>query len=88
MVSPWLKALNWNHGGGAFRAVMAEHFAREVDFFSIGTNDLTQYTLAADRANAQLADLISAFSPAVLILIGQVIQAAIVTGSGWGYVAN
>lgn len=57
-------------------AVMAEHFAREVDFFSIGTNDLTQYTLAADRASAHLAELISAFSPAVLILIDQVIQAA------------
>jgi phosphoenolpyruvate-protein kinase (PTS system EI component) len=56
-------------------ALLAEHIAPEVDFFSIGTNDLTQYTLAVDRANANLSYLTSAFSPAVLNLIGQVIQA-------------
>ncbi len=57
-------------------AVMADRFAREVDFFSIGTNDLTQYTLAVDRTNAALSYLTSAFSPAVLTLIANVIQAA------------
>ena len=54
-------------------ALMADIFAPEVDFFSIGTNDLTQYTLAADRTNSQLAYLTSAFSPAVLRLIQNVI---------------
>jgi len=54
-------------------ALMAEIFAPEGDFFSIGTNDLTQYTLAADRTNSQLAYLTSAFSPAVLRLIQNVI---------------
>lgn len=57
-------------------AVMADMLAPEVDFFSVGTNDLTQYTLAADRTNTQLAYLASAFSPAVLRLIQNVIVQA------------
>jgi len=57
-------------------AIMAEVFAPHVDFFSIGTNDLTQYALAADRTNPALASLASAFSPAVFTLIDWVIQAA------------
>jgi phosphoenolpyruvate-protein phosphotransferase len=56
-------------------AVLAEQIAPAVDFFSIGTNDLTQYTMAADRTNAQLSHLASAFSPAVLRLINWVIEA-------------
>jgi phosphotransferase system enzyme I (PtsI) len=57
-------------------ALMAERFAREVDFFSIGTNDLVQYTMAADRMNEALAYLTDPFHPAVLSLIAGVIQAA------------
>ncbi len=56
-------------------AVCADQLAKEVDFFSIGTNDLTQYTMAVDRGNASVSYLVSALQPAVLRLIQRVIQA-------------
>jgi phosphocarrier protein FPr len=57
-------------------AVMAEIFAREVDFFSIGTNDLTQYTLAMDRGHPKLAKDADAMHPGVLRLIANTVKGA------------
>jgi phosphoenolpyruvate-protein phosphotransferase/dihydroxyacetone kinase phosphotransfer subunit len=57
-------------------ALQAERFAREVDFFSIGTNDLTQYALAAERGNERLAQLLDGPVPAVLRLIAAVVEGA------------
>jgi phosphocarrier protein FPr len=57
-------------------AVLAEELAARADFFSIGTNDLTQYTLAADRGNAELGAFQDALHPAVLRLMERVVAAA------------
>jgi len=56
--------------------MIAEQLAAEVDFFSIGTNDLSQYIMACDRTNPQVATLADALHPAVLQMVQQTIQAA------------
>ncbi|MFO7681644.1 MAG: phosphoenolpyruvate--protein phosphotransferase [Chloroflexota bacterium] len=55
---------------------VADQLAKEADFFSIGTNDLTQYVMAADRGNAKVSGLANALQPAVLRMIHQVVEAA------------
>jgi multiphosphoryl transfer protein len=57
-------------------AIMATQFAREADFFSIGTNDLTQYTLAMDRGHPKLAPQVDGLNPAVLRLIAHTVKGA------------
>ncbi len=57
-------------------AIMAEQFAREADFFSIGTNDLTQYTLAMDRGHPKLASQVDGLNPSVLQLIANTVRGA------------
>lgn len=57
-------------------AIMANTFAREAAFFSIGTNDLVQYTLAVDRTNERVANLFNPFHPAVIKMIRNVVRAA------------
>ncbi len=65
-------------------AVIARHLAKEADFFSIGTNDLTQYTLAVDRGNEMISALYNPLSPSVLNLIKMVIDASHAEGKWTG----
>ncbi|HEX9387729.1 MAG TPA: phosphoenolpyruvate--protein phosphotransferase [Anaerolineales bacterium] len=81
-----IEALRWELGAPAVQigimievpsaALMADVFAPEIDFFSIGTNDLTQYTLAMDRGNSALASKHDGLHPAVLRLIAHTIESA------------
>ncbi|QKS71973.1 phosphoenolpyruvate--protein phosphotransferase [Paenalkalicoccus suaedae] len=65
-------------------AVMAKQFAKEVDFFSIGTNDLIQYTFAADRMNERVSYLYQPYSPAILNLVKIIIDASHAEGKWTG----
>ncbi|QJC28374.1 phosphoenolpyruvate-protein phosphotransferase PtsI [Enterobacteriaceae endosymbiont of Plateumaris braccata] len=65
-------------------AIIANHLAKEIDFFSIGTNDLTQYTLAVDRGNDLISHLYKPISPSIFYLIKKVIDASHAEGKWTG----
>ncbi|WP_026566281.1 phosphoenolpyruvate--protein phosphotransferase [Bacillus sp. UNC41MFS5] len=65
-------------------AILADQFAKEVDFFSIGTNDLIQYTMAADRMNQRVSYLYQPYSPSILRLVKMVIDASHAQGKWTG----
>jgi multiphosphoryl transfer protein len=65
-------------------ALTAARLAEDVDFFSLGTNDLTQYTMAAERGDARLASLLAGPQPAVLKLVQATVSAAVAHGSWVG----
>ncbi len=69
-------------------ALLADHFAKEVDFFSIGSNDMTQYTLAMDRLHPELAPEADSYSPALLRLIDMTVKAAHSNGKWVGVCGN
>jgi phosphoenolpyruvate-protein phosphotransferase len=69
-------------------ALMADNFAKEVDFFSVGSNDLTQYTLAMDRLNPNLCNEADSYHPSLLRLIEMTVKAADANGKWVGVCGN